>query len=129
MSAPTSLSELYPRYVAAWAARDADAIVAMHTADTTFWLHHGQPAVTGRHAVRDAFAAMFTALPDFGFVVRRTEFGTQHWVLDWTLTCTLPSGLSAQWDCIDLVTVTPDCQVARKDTFLDGVQFERAMTG
>ena len=46
-------------------------------------------------------------------------------MLDWTLTCTLPSGESAQWDCIDLVTVTDDWRVARKDTFVDGVQFER----
>ena len=30
----TAISE---RYVAAWAARDPDAIVALHTADTRFW--------------------------------------------------------------------------------------------
>jgi uncharacterized protein (TIGR02246 family) len=129
MSVPSSLSDLYDRYVAAWAARDPDAIVALHAAETTFWLHHGQPAVTGQHAVRDAFAAMFTALPNFAFVVHRTEFGARHWVLDWTLTCELPSGEPAQWDCIDLVAVTGDWQVARKDTFLDGVQFEQALAG
>ena len=128
MSAPTSLSELYERYVAAWAARDPDAIVALHAVDTSFWLHHGQAAVDGRAAVRDAFAAMFAALPDFGFVVHRTEFGARHWVLDWTLTCTA-SGAPAQWDCIDLVTVTDEWQVARKDTFIDGMQFDRALTG
>jgi uncharacterized protein (TIGR02246 family) len=129
MSAPRSLSELYERYVAAWAAHDPDAIVALHAPATTFWLHHGQPAVEGHAAVREAFAAMFAALPDFGFVIHRTEFGPHHWALDWTLTSTLPTGEPAQWDCIDLVTVTDDWRVARKDTFLDGVQFERALTG
>ncbi|WP_319457169.1 MULTISPECIES: nuclear transport factor 2 family protein [unclassified Mycobacterium] len=129
MSAPRSLPELYERYVAAWAAHDPDAIVALHAPETTFWLHHGQPAVEGSGAVRDAFAAMFAALPDFGFVIHRTEFGPHHWVLDWTLTSRLPTGEPAQWDCIDLVTVTDDWRVARKDTFLDGVQFERALAG
>jgi len=129
MSAPTSLPELYDRYVAAWAAHDPDAIIALHAPETTFWLHHGQPAVEGPPAVRDAFATMFTALPDFGFVIHRTEFGPRHWVLDWTLTCTLPSGEPARWDCIDLVAVTDDWRVARKDTFVDGVQFERALAG
>jgi hypothetical protein len=37
----TAISE---RYVAAWAARDPDAIVALHTADTRFWT--GQAAVS-----------------------------------------------------------------------------------
>jgi hypothetical protein len=72
---------------------------------------------------------MFAALPDFGFVIHRTEFGPQHWVLDWTLTSKRPTGETAQWDCIDLVTATDDWRVARKDTFLDGVQFERALAG
>ena len=121
----TDLHGLYDRYVAAWAAHDPDAIVALHTDDTTFWLHHGQGPVHGRAAARESFAGMFAALPDFGFVVHRTEFGARHWVLDWTLTCTLPTG-PAQWDCFDLVTVTDDCRVARKDTFIDGVAFARA---
>lgn len=121
MTAPASLHELYDRYVAAWAAHDPDAIVALHAPETTFWLHHGRPSVSGP-AVRDAFTAMFAALPDFGFVIHRTEFGPRHWVLDWTLT----SG-EARWDCLDLVTVTEDWRVARKDTFVDGVQFDRAL--
>lgn len=120
-----SIHRLYDRYVAAWADRDPDAIVALHAQETAFHLHHGQPPAHGRAAVRAAFADLFAALPDFGFVVHRTEFGARHWVLDWTLTCTLPSG-PAQWDCFDLVTVADDGLVERKDTFIDGVQFARA---
>lgn len=120
----TPLTDLYDRYVAAWAAHDPDAIVALHAPETTFWLHHGQLAVHGSAGVRDAFANLFDALPGFGFVVHRTEFGARHWVLDWTLTCA-----AGQWDCIDLVTVTDDWLVARKDTFIDGPEFERALSG
>lgn len=123
MNAP--LTDLYGRYVAAWAARDPDAIVALHAPDSTFWLHHGRDPVQGNADVRDAFAELFAALPDFGFVVHRTVFGDHHWVLDWTLTCTLATG-PAQWDCVDLVTVTADHLVARKDTFIDGAQFALA---
>lgn len=117
----TPLTDLYDRYVAAWAARDPDAIIALHARETTFWLHHGRQAVDGAAAVREVFAELFAALPDFGFDVHRTEFGARHWVLDWTLTSAV-----GRWDCLDLVTVTDDWLVRRKDTFLDGVQFERA---
>lgn len=81
MSTPQSLAELYDRYVAAWTAHDPDAVVALHTEQTRFWLHQGRPAVDGRTAVRDAFADMFAALPDFGFVVHRTDSdpGTGCW--------------------------------------------------
>ncbi|WP_197377712.1 hypothetical protein [Mycolicibacterium baixiangningiae] len=73
-----SLRELYDRYLAAWAGRDPDAIVALHADQTTFWLHDGRPAC---------------------------------------------------FDCMDLVTVTDDWRVARKDTFVDGAQFLRALGG
>ena len=45
----TAISE---RYFAAWAARDPDAIVALHTDDTRFWTHLGTGPVRGRDAVR-----------------------------------------------------------------------------
>ena len=122
MNAPRSLAQLYDRYVAAWASHDPDAIAALHTDHTTFWLHHGQDAVSGREAVRDRFATMFQQLPDFGFVVHRNVFGPRHWVLDWTLTVA-----AVCWDCLDLVTVTDDWRVARKDTFVDSVQWARAL--
>ena len=122
MNAPKTLAESFDRYVAAWAVHDPDAIADLHTDDTIFWLHHGQDPVSGREAVRDTFATMFKQLPDFGFVVHRTVFGSRHWVLDWTLT----TG-TARWDCLDLVTVTDDWLVAHKDTFIDGVQLARTL--
>ncbi len=56
-----------------------------------------------------------------GFVSHRTVFGPRHWVLDWTMT-----SAAGRWHCLDLVTVTNDWRVSRKDTFLDGAQFDQA---
>jgi hypothetical protein len=43
---PTKVEDLAVRYGAAWAERDLDAIMAMHTDDTVFHLHGGaEPAI------------------------------------------------------------------------------------
>jgi hypothetical protein len=49
-------------------------------------------------------------------------YGENHWVLDWALI----SG-DIRFDCLDVVMVSPDGLVARKDTFVDGVQMQAAM--
>jgi ketosteroid isomerase-like protein len=115
------LSALSERYFAAWAARDPDAIAALHTADTRFWTHVGAEPVVGRDAVRDAFAATFEQFPGFTFQTYRVLFGEDHWVLDWALI----SG-KARFDCLDVVTVSPDGLVTRKDTFIDSAQLAAA---
>jgi ketosteroid isomerase-like protein len=110
------------RYFAAWEARDPDAIVALHTEDTTFWAHAGGDPVEGRAAVRDTFAELFERFPEFSFETHRVVYGDDHWVLDWTLV----SG-DVRFDCIDLVMVSPDGLVERKDTFVDFVQLQATM--
>nr|WP_090278847.1 nuclear transport factor 2 family protein [Mycolicibacterium komanii]CRL74509.1 ketosteroid isomerase-like protein [Mycolicibacterium komanii] len=119
-----SLQTLSERYFAAWAARDPDAIAAMHTEDTRFWTHTGAGPVVGRAAARDAFAVVFEQFPDFTFEVYRVLYGDDHWVLDWALI----SG-DIRFDCLDVVTVTPDGLVARKDSFIDAAQLTAAITG
>jgi ketosteroid isomerase-like protein len=114
-----SISE---RYFAAWAARDPDAIVALHTADTRFWTHIGGEAVVGRDAVRTTFAGIFEQFPDFSFETYRVLYGENHWVLDWALI----SG-DIRFDCLDVVDVSPDGLVARKDTFIDSAQLQAAL--
>ena len=116
------LEMISSRYFAAWADRDPDAIVALHTADTRFWTHAGGEAVTGRDAVRDTFAGIFAQFPDFSFETYRVLYGDDHWVLDWALI----SG-DVRFDCLDVVTVSPDGLVARKDTFIDGVQLQAVL--
>jgi ketosteroid isomerase-like protein len=110
------------RYFAAWEKRDPDAIVALHTENTRFWTHTGGDAVDGRDAVRDTFAQLFEVFPEFSFETYRVFYGDDHWVLDWALI----SG-DIRFDCLDIVVVSADGLVARKDTFIDSVQLQAAM--
>src|ERR1700754_2272625 len=79
------LKAISERYFAAWADRDPDAIVALHTDDTQFWTHLGGAPVVGRDAVRATFAELFIGFPDFSFETYRVLYGEDHWVLDWAL--------------------------------------------
>ena len=110
------------RYFAAWEARDPDAIVALHTEDTQFWAHLGTEPVRGREDVRAAFAEVFERFPEFSFETYRVLYGAEHWILDWALI----SG-EIRFDCLDVVNVSPEGLVARKDTFIDTAQMQATM--
>ena len=112
------------RYFAAWAQRDPDAIVALHSEDTRFWTQLGTGPVIGREAVRAAIAELFERFPEFSFETYRVLYGGSHWVLDWALI----SG-DIRFDCLDVVDVSPDGLVARKDTFVDMVQLQASLPG
>jgi ketosteroid isomerase-like protein len=131
-TSPLNVGHLFDAYAATFATRDADAITALHSPETQFWLHSGQLPVHGRTAVRDTFAALFEQWPDMGFEVQRIVTGHHHWVLDWTLTAVLtdPDGTRRQvrFDCLDLVTLDEDGLVERKDTFVDYPQAQAALT-
>jgi uncharacterized protein (TIGR02246 family) len=130
MTATTELDlkEISERYFAAWAARDPDAIAELHTDGTQFWSHLGTAPIRSREAVRDHFAELFERFPEFGFETYRVLYGPDFWVLDWALTFK-PQGSSetARFDCLDVVNVSPDGLVARKDTFVDMVQLQAAL--
>ena len=117
------LKAISERYFAAWAARDPEAIVALHTDDTQFWTHLGAAPVQGREAVRAAFAEIFEQFPDLTWETYRVLYGEDHWILDWALI----SG-DIRFDCLDVVNVSPDGLVARKDTFVDAVQLQAALS-
>jgi uncharacterized protein (TIGR02246 family) len=123
--------QLFDTYAAAFATRDADAIVALHSPDTQFWLRAGGQPVQGRAAVRDAFAALFEQWPGLSFETHRLITGARHWVLDWALTATLtgPDNTTRpiRFDCLDVVTLDEDGLVVRKDTFVDHVQAQAAL--
>ena len=116
------LKAISERYFAAWAAHDPDAIVALHTDDTQFWTHLGTGPVYGRDAVREVFAEIFERFPDFSCEAYRVLYGENHWVLDWALI----SG-DIRFDCLDVVDISLDGLVARKDTFIDEVQLQAAV--
>jgi uncharacterized protein (TIGR02246 family) len=113
-NATTVSAAVAERYSAAWAARDSDAIAALHTPDTLFHVHGQFEPVRGRDAVRAAAAALFERWPGFAARNDALLLGERHWVLDWTLTAeNLPQGVRLV-DVVELV----DRLVARKDTFL-----------
>lgn len=116
------LKSLSERYFAAWADRDPDAIVALHTPDTTFCTRLGGEPVVGRDAVRATFAALFEQFPGFTWETYRVLYGDDHWILDWALI----SG-DIRFDCLDVVNVSPDGLVERKDTFVDAAQLQAAL--
>jgi uncharacterized protein (TIGR02246 family) len=122
------LEAVSKRYFAAWEARDPDAIVALHTEDTQFTSRLGMEPVRGREAVRDHFAELFERFPEFSFETYRVLYGPDFWVLDWVLIFK-PEGAeeTARFDCLDVVNVSPDGLVARKDTFVDMVQLKAAL--
>lgn len=75
-----SLAPLAVRYSKAWADRDPDAIVAMHSEDTVFHEHGvGEPA-EGRAAVRARIAELFAQTPDLAFEQQAVHFGEDHFV-------------------------------------------------
>ena len=123
---PTDITAIAATYFAAWERRDPDAIVALHSDDTTFWIHSGGRPVEGREAVRAAFADLFERFPELGFEEYRTFYGADHWVLDWALTATV-NGRPVRFDCVDVVAVDADGKVTRKDTFVDAAQMQAAL--
>jgi uncharacterized protein (TIGR02246 family) len=122
------LKQISERYFAAWDARDPDAIIALHTDDTEFTTRLGTEPIRGREAVRDHFAELFERFPEFSSEIHRVLYGPDFWVLDWALGFR-PEGAeeTARFDCLDVVNVSPDGLVARKDTFVDMVELQAAM--
>lgn len=130
MSPSARMMGLFDRYAQAWASRDPDAIVALHTEQSVFHLRLDRVAVTGRTALRAAFAELLAQWPKLGVEPNEVRYGTDFWVLDWTLTAELrEAGASrrVRVDCLDLVTTSAEGLVARKDTFVDLVQAQRAL--
>jgi SnoaL-like domain len=129
-NAPLDPKAISEGYFAAWQANDPDAIVEFHTEDTQFWSHIGGEPVNGREAVRSSFAELFERFPEFGFDTYRVLYGPDFWVLDWALTFR-PEGSAEtrRFDCLDVVNLSPEGLVARKDTFVDMVQLQAVLDG
>lgn len=122
---------LFNRYHAAWEAKDPDAIVALHSEDSTFVLRAGEDRVRGRAALRAHFATIFETYPGFRAEVHRLIVGAGHWVLDWTMVVDLTGSdgrpFTARIDLVDVVDVDAAGLVARKDVYADGAQLAAAL--
>jgi steroid delta-isomerase-like uncharacterized protein len=122
------IQDLAVRYGAAWAARDLDAIMAMHTDDTVFHLHGGGEPAIGRVATREAFAAGLAQWPDIRFDRKRVYIGEGHFVSKYEMSATTAEGQPLVCDGVDVFAIE-DGRVARKDTYLDWPAIQRQRAG
>ncbi|UTI65167.1 nuclear transport factor 2 family protein [Paraconexibacter antarcticus] len=121
----TTLQDFAATYSQAWADRDPDAIVAMHTADTVFHQHGYAEPATGREAVRAAIAEGFAQVPDLAFTMRRAHLGAEHFVSEYVISGTL-AGAHFESEGIDVFTLTGGL-IARKDTYIDWLSVQRQL--
>jgi hypothetical protein len=116
-----NLGEFLIGYGKAWNDHDPDAIAALHTEDTRFCTHGAFETAEGREAMREAAADTFERFPQFSTEPHGVHFGTDHWVLDWTVV----NG-EVRVDFVDVVVIENGL-VKSKDTYFDVAQFPVAM--
>ncbi|GAC1611219.1 MAG: hypothetical protein NVS3B26_22640 [Mycobacteriales bacterium] len=117
-----TVQQLQETYARAWEAHDSAAIAALHTEDSVFHTHIGMPPAVGRDAVLSACEDVFSTYHDFHANPTRLHVGTDHWALEWQMTAQMqtPAGpRPIRVDCVDLVHVSPEGLVARKDVYMD----------
>ena len=123
------LAAIFERCHVGWEAKNPDMIASLHSEDTIFWVHDGSDPVKGRDALRRHCAGLFAAF-DFSHVMGRQLYGEDHWILEWTMVLSLaePDGsrFTARVEMLDVVTVNPLGEVARKDVYMNGKQAEAA---
>ena len=123
------LAAIFERYHVGWETRNPDMIASLHSEDTIFWLHDGSDKVLGREALRRHCTGLFAAF-QFSFEMGRRLYGEDHWVFEWTMILSLaePNGaaFTARVEILDVVTVNPLGEVARKDVYMNGKQAEAA---
>jgi len=125
-----STQALLDRYVRAWEGRDPEAIAALRTEDSVFHTHIGVPPAVGRPAVRTACHDVFAIYHAFRLTTTRAHVGDDHWVLEWRLTAQMQTGaepVPISIDCIDVIGLSSDGLVARKDVYLDVERVSTAM--
>jgi uncharacterized protein (TIGR02246 family) len=110
------------RYSEAWNSHDPDAIAALHTKDTRFCTHGAGPVADGREAMRTTATETFAQFPQFASKPNRVLFGSDHWVIEWTM---VNADLSV--DCVDVISLE-DGLVKTKDTYFDFAQLQVAMS-
>lgn len=119
----TETTALFERYGDAWANRDPDAIVALHTPDTVFHLHAGQEPAHGREAAREAFAGFFALIPDLAFEQRSLIVGDDFWVVEWRMTGTSTDGKPVDADLVDVIRVEGGL-VKSKQSYADSITLQ-----
>ncbi len=115
---------LFDRYHHAWESADADAIAALHSSDSTFWLQDGSPRIQGRETLRKHYANLFAQYGKFGWDIKRVMFGDRHWVFDYDMLIDMKDRngepFIARIAMLDIIDVNDAGEVTRKDVYVDG---------
>jgi ketosteroid isomerase-like protein len=120
--------QLFETYHAAWAAHDADRIASLHTPETVFHVHGGQPAAHTPEEVRRSAAETFALVPDLAFEEVSLRVGADWWVAEWRMHATGRDGRPAVIDLVDVVTVENGA-VKAKQSYVDGLAMQAALAG
>ncbi|MFF0724818.1 ester cyclase [Streptomyces sp. NPDC004134] len=118
--------DLFERYHACWEARDPARIAELHTPDSVFHLHAGQPPARGREAIRAAAADSFALVPDLAFDLLALRVGDDFWTARMQMTGTSATGNPVAIDLADFVLVR-DGAVLEKHSYVDGLAMQAAM--
>ena len=115
----TCLATLH-RLFAAFNAHDADGVMACFTADAVFMTAAGPQAcgtrITGPDAIRAAFVAVWTGLPDVQWTVRRSRVLDGAGITEWLFTGTRADGTRVEAEGLDLFEFS-GALVASKSAF------------
>lgn len=129
---PAEVDRLAREYDAAWNSGDVDAIVARHAAAGSYHLHVADaPVVTGREAMRRAFATALENWRELAFELDHVQCGPGFYVWRSTVRGTLeqplrlgavtiePTGEPLAFTGIDVVILDGHGLIERKDTSFD----------
>jgi uncharacterized protein (TIGR02246 family) len=130
-AAPQSVPMLAQRYAEAWASRDAERIVALHSDDSTFALFvDGVPTAAGKAAIKAQFHKILADNPTYQTTVRSAVFGADSVVIEYDIrmdpprpftlgnTRYVPTGRPYSIPAIDLIQFRSG-MVTVKHTYLD----------
>lgn len=113
-------TEVLIRFMAAWNARDVEALMACMAADCAFHSSAGPDAEGARHvgrdAVRTAYAAMFEAFPKAAWTADRHHVVGDTGLSEWRFTGTNKAGSQVEMQGCDIFRFDGDL-IARKDSY------------
>ena len=117
---PPVTPETLAAFSAAWNRHDVDALMTFMSDDCVFETAAGPDACGARHrgraAVREAFAAVWKAVPDAQWRNGRHVVHGDFGVSEWTFTGTAVDGSRIETDGVDLFAFK-DGLIARKNAF------------
>ncbi len=128
----SSLQAIIGQYGQAWASRDVDRIVALHTPDSVFVLNVSQqPPAMGKEAIRSQFQQILRDNPQYSSKVSRMSWGADFVVIEYSIRMqpvgafllgqrrfTPKAGIAYDIPAIDVIHVKEGL-VSAKHTYID----------